>query len=141
MMDVSQVTLTGNVGREPEMRSTAQGLAVYSYSLGVNTGTPSKPHTSWFNITHFGKDAEYWNGRIHKGVKLMIIGRLSVRLFDKKDGSKGVSVDVSADRTFELYRANSTPSIPAPTPKAATNAEGFGAVGVYPRFDMDDVPF
>jgi len=63
MRGVNQVVLGGNVGRDPELRSTTNGQSVTNFSLAVNRAWRDKDGnlseaTEWFNITVWGKQAE-----------------------------------------------------------------------------------
>ncbi len=104
-----EITLIGTVGREPELRYTADGKACCSMSVASNrpTGNGMK-ETHWFKVTTWEKTAENVSNMVHKGMKVFVIGRLiadketgSPRLFQKQDGTYAASFEVSA-REFRI---------------------------------------
>lgn len=108
-MTHQQVTLIGNVGRDPEMRYTPSGQAVTSFSVATNrqytnnAGEKIK-ETTWFKVSAWGKTAEVCNQYLKKGSKVFVQGRLtadpatgSPRIWNKQDGTPGASFEVTAE--------------------------------------------
>jgi single-strand DNA-binding protein len=101
------IILIGNLGKEPEMRYTASGQPVVSFSVATNRsykdsqGQPVK-ETTWFRVTAWGKQAESCNQFLHKGSKVLVEGRLtpdpdtgSPRIWES-NGKIGASYEVTA---------------------------------------------
>ncbi|GAB4577485.1 MAG: hypothetical protein Fur0022_02160 [Anaerolineales bacterium] len=104
------ITLIGNLGKDPEMRYTPTGQAVTNLSLATNrqytdaSGQRVK-ETTWFRVTTWGKTAEACNQYLQKGSRVLIEGRLtpdpatgSPRLWTRQDGTVGASFEVTAHR-------------------------------------------
>ena len=98
----------GNVGRDPEQRFTPSGQAVTTFSMATNrqytapSGETVK-ETTWLRVTCWGKLAEVVSQYIKKGSNVLIEGTLkpdpatgSPKVYDKSDGSKGSSYEVTA---------------------------------------------
>lgn len=87
--------LSGNVGKEPELKYLQDGRAVASFSLAVSQG---KDSTAWYDVTAFGKTAEFM-GEVPKGSRLMLAGRLQQDSWvDAESGKKRRAIKVIADR-------------------------------------------
>ena len=111
-----KLILIGNLGRDPEMRFTADGKPVTSFSIATSRKYKEREETTWFRITVFGAQAESCNQYLKKGSKVLVEGRLnpdtngSPKVFQKKDGSWGSSYEVSADNVrFLSARGESNP--------------------------------
>lgn len=102
------IIIAGNVGADPSMRYTPAGQPVTSFSVATNrqyTGANGETvkETVWFRITAWGKTGEICNQYVKKGSKVLIEGTLrpdpatgSPKVYDKGDGSKGSSYEVTA---------------------------------------------
>ncbi len=104
-----QVTIVGNLGKDPEMRYTPAGQAVTSFNVASNRtytssdGTKVK-ETIWFRISVWGKQAEVCSQYLKKGRAVLVTGRLQAdpatggpRIWAKNDGTSGASFEVTAD--------------------------------------------
>ena len=97
-----KLILIGNLGRDPEMRFTADGKPVTSFSMATSRKYKDKEETAWFRITVFGAQAESCNQYLKKGSKVLVEGRLnpdsngSPKVYQKKDGGWGASYEVVA---------------------------------------------
>ena len=108
-----EVTLLGTIGREPELRYTADGRACCSFSVASNRAIGNgQKETTWFKVTCWEKTAENAANMAHKGMKVLVIGRLiadketgSPRLFQKQDGTYAASFELSA-REFRIVDFN-----------------------------------
>jgi len=98
-----RLIITGNLGREPEMRFTPNGDPVTTFSVATSRKYDGKDETTWFRVSVWGKQAESCSQYLHKGSKVLVEGRLkpdgngSPTVFQRKDGTWGASYDVTAD--------------------------------------------
>lgn len=97
-----QLILIGNLGGDSELRYTADGTPVASFSLAVNRKWTKEDgghgeETTWFRVTAWRKLAESLNPYLKKGGKVMVIGRVSARGYTGADGSPRASLEVTAD--------------------------------------------
>jgi single-strand DNA-binding protein len=102
----NNITVSGKVGQEPELRYTPGGMAVLTFSVADTYGKDDKKKTTWHNITVFGKLAENTANTIAKGSTVIIAGRYEQDEFTKKDGTKGKSVKLIADEVGVSCRWN-----------------------------------
>ncbi|WP_035235227.1 single-stranded DNA-binding protein [Desulfobacter vibrioformis] len=90
MAGLNKVILIGNLGRDPEIRYSQQGLAVVNFTLATseqwtdkNTGERQEK-TEWHRIVVFGKQAETCEKYLSKGRQVYIEGRLQTRPWEKE---------------------------------------------------------
>ena len=90
------ISLTGNLGRDNEVKQLSSGTAVLNNSIGVrsNAKVSGEYKTSWFNVSIFGKSAEIFNQYTKKGSKVFLTGEVRIREYKKQDGTTGMSVDL-----------------------------------------------
>jgi len=87
---VNRVFLLGNVGKDPEIRSTGGGTMVASFGLATSERTKDgqgnwQDRTEWHNIVVYGRLAEIVRDYVKKGSKLFVEGRLQTRNWDDKE--------------------------------------------------------
>jgi single-strand DNA-binding protein len=87
---VNKVILLGNVGRDPEIRSTGGGTMVATFSLATSSNQKDpqgnwQERTEWHNIVAYARLAEVVRDYVKKGHKLFIEGRLTTRNWDDKE--------------------------------------------------------
>jgi single-strand DNA-binding protein len=99
-----RLILIGNLGRDPEMRYTADGKPVTSFSMATSRRYRDRDETTWFRISVWGSQAESCNQHLHKGSRVLVEGRLvpdpatgSPKVFQKRDGNWGSSFEVFAE--------------------------------------------
>jgi single-strand DNA-binding protein len=86
---VNKVILLGNVGKDPEIRSTPGGTMVASFSLATTDRTKDQAgawtdRTEWHNLVAFQRTAEIIRDYVKKGSKLYIEGKIQTRSWDDK---------------------------------------------------------
>src|SRR6185295_4764836 len=84
---VNKVILIGNLGRDPEVRSTPSGQPVASFTLATNRRWKDKngqrqEQTEWHSIVVWGKQAEIAGQYLTKGKQIYLEGRLQTRSWD-----------------------------------------------------------
>lgn len=88
----------GNLGKDPEMRETASGMKITSFSIACGWKTKEREGTEWVNITTFGKLAEICDQYLSKGSKVFISGRFTTDRWEDKDGNTRYSTKIVADK-------------------------------------------
>ena len=96
-MSMAQLTLIGNLGKEPEMSYTPASVAVTKFSIAVTSKVGDKNETTWYSCTAFRGLAETINTHVRKGQQVFVQGRFTPRAYTTKDGRPGVSYDVLVD--------------------------------------------
>ena len=84
------ITAHGNLGKDPEIKKV-NDTQVASFSLAARTG---KDETTWIDCAVWGKRAETVVNYLHKGDKITVAGNGKVRVYQKKDGTEGRSLDL-----------------------------------------------
>lgn len=99
---VNQVTLIGNIGKDPEIRTLDNGVKVATFSLATSTGgfkkqdgTDVPEKTSWHNVVCWRGLADLAEKFVKKGDKLTVFGSISYREYEK-DGVKRYATDIIA---------------------------------------------
>ena len=92
---VNKVFLLGNVGKDPDIRTTPGGTMVASFGLATSERQKDasgnwSDRTEWHNVVAFAKLAEIVKDYVKKGSKLFIEGRLNTRNWEDKDTKKKV---------------------------------------------------
>ena len=101
-----QVTIVGNVGRDPEMRYTANGAGVCSFSVAVNEGRRDNQKTTWFTISAWNKLAETCAEHVKKGMLVLIVGRIEVDEYTGRDGKQRYTLKLTAREVKFLTRSD-----------------------------------
>ena len=97
---VNKVFLLGNVGKDPEIRATAGGMNVASFSLATADRTKGQDgqwtdKTEWHNIVCFQRIAEIVRDYVKKGSQLLIEGKIQTRSWDDKaSGEKKYKTEI-----------------------------------------------
>lgn len=152
--NINRVVLTGNLTRDPELRSTPSGTSVCGLRVACNTRRKDasgewvdKPN--YFDVTVWGAQGENCATYLSKGRPVALDGRLEWREWQDKEGNKRQSIDIIADSVQFLggrdesgggdNGARFTPQsdVPADTSdfQAAPTGGGSGATA------DDDIPF
>lgn len=82
---MKKIIITGNVGRDPELRADQAGNSFATFSVGVFVGTKQNPKTDWVEVSCNGKLSDLARNYIKKGTKLLIEGFPSVNAYINKD--------------------------------------------------------
>ena len=101
-MNVNRVALSGNLTRDPEIRTTQSGMPVMSVGIAVNDSRKNSQTGEWenyanyFDCTMFGSRAESVSRYLSKGTKVVIDGKLRWSQWER-DGQKRSKVEVIID--------------------------------------------
>lgn len=140
MSDINNVSLTGRLTRDPELRVTAGGTQLLSFTLAFNTSVRNRQTGEWeergnfIDCTMFGKRAEALLRYLAKGQKVAIAGKLRYATWDK-DGQRHSKLDLIVDEIDFMAprQGGSQPTQTAPIPQASVPP-------IVDDFD-DDIPF
>ena len=95
---MNKITISGNVCKDIELRMTAgKGTPVATTSVAVNDGYGENKKTYFINIVVWGKQAEFFANNVVKGQKVWVNGKLTIRDYEAKDGTKRYVTEVVAD--------------------------------------------
>ncbi len=99
---VNKVILIGNLGKDPELRTTSGGQSVASVTLATNEKFKDRDgnlqeRTEWHNIVLWGRDAENVHKYCKKGKQLYVEGRLQTRKWQDKEGKDRYTTEIVAE--------------------------------------------
>jgi single-strand DNA-binding protein len=111
---LNRVTLFGNLGNEPELRTPPSGHTILSFRLATNEfyfdkDQNKQERTEWHNVVLFGKRALALSSLLSKGSRVLIEGRLSTSSYEK-DGVKRYKTEVVASEVCFAHSRSSRPS-------------------------------
>ncbi len=133
MAGYCKIILIGNLGRDPEIRYTADGLAVANFNIAVNEKIKGEERTQWYRITAFRKLAEICGEYLSKGKQVYIEGKLQANEWTDPEGNKKFFLDVVASEMRMLGTKgdsynNSRPSSAYETPRPSAGYDEPGTV-------------
>jgi single-strand DNA-binding protein len=150
--NINTVVITGNLTRDPEMRSTGGGTQICGLRVAVNSRRKDQSGNwvdkpNYFDVTVFGAQGENCATYLTKGRPVAIEGRLDWREWDGQDGNKRQAVSIIANTVQFLgsrdgagegggQRFNAQSDVPADT-SDFDSPEAPAAVGA----SDDDIPF
>lgn len=137
MASLNKVLLIGNTGRDPEVRYTASGTAVASFSLATsekfkNKGGEWEERTEWHNVILWGRLAEIAGEYLTKGKTVFIEGRLQTRKWQDRDGKDRFTTEIVGEKMQMLSRKEGNG-------RTAESASSFSEPAPLPN--DDDEPF
>lgn len=98
MNDLNTYVATGRLGADADTKYASSGTAIWSARVAVGYGYGDKGGTNWITVKTFGKRAEGLTKlALAKGSRVGFSGALEVREFERKDGTKGTSVECIAN--------------------------------------------
>ena len=153
--NVNVVVITGNLTKDPELRSTPSGTPVCKLRVAVNSRRKDGQSGEWvdkpnyFDVTVWGAQGENCAQYLSKGRPVAVEGRLDWREWEAQDGSKRQAVEIIANSVQFLGSRSDNPSggggngfqpksdVPADT----SDFEGAGVSSGGGSSSDDDIPF
>ena len=83
-MGFQNVTIVGNLGKDPELRKTQKGIAVASFTVAVNEKRGDAESVTWFSCVAWEKAAEVVCDYLKKGDQALFQGRIATRVYEKE---------------------------------------------------------
>jgi len=148
---VNKVFLLGNVGKDPEIRSTQGGMTIASFTLATADRQKDAQgnwadKTEWHNLVAFQRTAEIVRDYVKKGTQIFVEGKIQTRSWDDKEsGQKKYRTEILVNELSLLgrpagesgggsSRSSSTASYGSSAPAAAPDYADQGITD-------DDIPF
>ena len=148
---VNNVSILGNLTRDPELRFTPNGTPVAGFGIAVNRRYQDKQSgewvedTSFFNITAWFKLAENCAESLSKGDRVLVTGRLSQRSWEDKNGQKRSVVEIVANVVAPSLEFASCKIDKNPKVDTGSVSADIGKKGNEKEKDLDftdeDIPF
>jgi single-strand DNA-binding protein len=100
---INRVIITGNLTRDPELRSLPSGTSVCELRVAVNSSRKDESGNwvekpNYFNVKVWGAQGENCSTYLSKGRPVAVDGRLDWREWESKEGEKRQAVEIIADR-------------------------------------------
>lgn len=158
MASLNQVTIIGNLGRDPETRTFPSGDQVCNATIATTDKWKDKQSgemkeaTEWHRVTFFGRTAEVAAQYLRKGSQVCVQGSLRTRKYQDKDGKDCYATEIRADNLVMLGTpggrqgddsGNGGTRAPAPAPRPASRPPAPAPKPSSGGFDDmdDDIPF
>ena len=118
MADLNKVILMGHMTADPELKQTASGISVCSFSIGVNRryskADQGQQSVDFINIVSWRQQAEFVSRYFKKGSCIVVCGSLQTRNWTDQQGQKRYVTEVVADEvSFGAPAAQSGEARPA----------------------------
>ncbi len=151
MASFNKVILIGNMVADPELKQTAQGTSVCSFSIAINrrsgrNADSAQQTVDFINIVTWRERAEFVSKYFKKGKPILICGQLQTRTWTDQQGNKRYATEVIAD---EVSFVESKSASEANNSGSGYSPEAYGAPGYKssstPEFEEvggdDSLPF
>ncbi|HEY3202651.1 MAG TPA: single-stranded DNA-binding protein [Thermoanaerobaculia bacterium] len=140
MASVNKVILIGNLGKDPEIRTTPQGTSLARFSLATTStwkdaSGARQERTEWHDIVAWEKLAQICGEYLHKGKMVYVEGSLQTRSWEDQNGQKRYKTEIKASNVVMLSRREDGARASGAREVAETPEPA--ASGTYD----DDVPF
>ena len=147
MASVNRVTIVGNLGRDPELRTFPSGDQVANVTIATTDKWKDKQSgemreaTEWHRVVFNGRLAEIVGQYLRKGSQVYVEGSLRTRKWTDQSGVEKYSTEIRADQMQMLGgRPEGAAPAPAPRPAPAPPPAQRSAGGGFDDMD-DDIPF
>ena len=110
MASFNKVILIGNMTADPELKQTAGGVSVCSFSIAVNRrfakADQGQQNVDFINIVTWRQQAEFVSRYFKKGNPILICGQLQTRSWSDNQGQKRYTTEVVADEVSFVESGN-----------------------------------
>jgi single-strand DNA-binding protein len=148
-LNLNKVVLCGRLTGDPELKMTANGIAVVSFTLAVNRpyrsadANSAQPSADFINVVAWRQRAEFISRYFKKGSSLCITGSIQTRKWADQNGQNRYATEVVVDDAMFVDSRNEGPA--RDTGAAPYSAEPYATPGAAESFDIikddDDLPF
>ena len=118
----------GRLTKDPEMRSTASGTSVTTFTIACDNGYGDNKKTAFINCVAWGKTAEFVSNYFTKGKLVAIVGQITTRSWEGTDGKKNYATEILVQ---EIEFAESKKTEESTVPELPEEIDA----------DDDDLPF
>ena len=147
MASFNKVILIGNMTADPELKQTAGGVSVCSFSIAVNRrfakADQAQQNVDFINIVTWRQQAEFVSRYFKKGNPILICGQLQTRSWSDNQGQKRYTTEVVADEvSFVASAAQTAQSGSGMAPAGSYTPEAYGAPAFNsaPSANFEEIP-
>lgn len=138
---MNKIILMGRLTKDPEVRYS-QGekpMTIARYALAVDRKfkRDGEPNADFINCIAFGKNGEFAEKYLHKGIKIAVVGRIQTGSYTNKDGVKVYTTDVVVEE-HEFAESKNANQSERPQPAPQTDSDGFMSI---PDGIDEELPF
>ena len=150
----SKAIITGNLTRDPELRTTSSGNQVCSFAVAVNrsykdASGSNQEKVSYLDCVAWNRAAEVINQYAKKGTGILVSGRLDQRYWDDKDGKKRSTIEIVVEDFNFLSGGNSEGGSSYSDGKSSSSSKSNDTADVVPEdiptdggeVSLDEIPF
>lgn len=143
---VNRVVLVGRLTRDPELRKTATGVSVASFTLAVDNTRKNPDGTRgacFLDCSLFREQGENLVKFCRKGSLVGVDGSLNQRNFVRQDGTKGSKIEIAVDNVTFLEPKNASATVKADDEVSFDDVPSTNAGENLDSIDLpdDDLPF
>ncbi len=141
---LNKATIIGNLGADPEVRSTNSGTRVATLSLATSRRWTSRAgdqqeKTEWHRVVCWDRLAEIAERFLKKGDRIYVEGRIEYRQWEAQDGQTRYTTEIRANEMIMLGSTGERDASPsAPVPAASSDFSEFSGEALAGE---DDLPF
>ena len=130
---MQSMTIAGKLGRDAELRSTANGDTVCSFSVAVDQRSGRDKTTNWYRVSIWGKRGEALNQYLTKGAAVTVVGEFSVSEYEGKTqlNVRASEIALQGGRNDDRRESDGSQGAPVRTKQAGSFANDID----------DDIPF
>ncbi|MGW5464710.1 single-stranded DNA-binding protein [Staphylococcus warneri] len=135
---LNRVVLVGRLTKDPEFKTTQNGVSVATFTLAVNRNFKNKngeQQADFINVVVFRQQAENVNNYLSKGNLAGVDGRIQSRSYENKEGQRVYVTEVLADSVQFLEPKNNQPQQQSGQAQSGDNPFDNG------NQDIEDLPF
>jgi len=143
-MNFNRVILVGRMTRDPEIRTTSDGVTVAKFGVAVNRYSKSgEDQADFFDVVAWRQQADFVANYVGKGRLVLIEGKLQTRSWTAQDGTKRRAVEIVAERVQPLERARDAVGegeSESPAAQTGASAKSAAASAAPAADEFDDIP-
>ena len=122
-MSINTAVIMGRLTADPELKTTASGLSVLSFSVAVERNYQKEGEekaVDFINVVAWRKTAEFVSKYFHKGSMIAVEGSIQTRKYEDKDGNKRTAVEILANTVSFCGKEASVTPAESSTPAEST---------------------
>lgn len=135
----NKVILGGRLTRDPELKTTSNGVNVAQFNIAVNRRSGSEQVTDFFNVTAWRGTAEFITKFFRKGSSICIVGSIQTRSWTDNEGNKRNVTEIVADEAMFVDGKND--NVAAPEVKQSYMPDAYSDPKLEEITEEDDLPF
>lgn len=145
-MSFNKIIIVGNLGRDPETKTTPQGNTVCRFPVATSERRKAangevEETTTWFRVSAWGRQAELAQEYLTKGRQVYIEGRLRLEEYTDRDGNKRISPEVTATDMHFIGQRSDQEGGERRGMAARASSEPTSSDKNTPEIGEDDIPF